>query len=61
LKVAGYTDAQTATRLGLTHATVTTYAKRLRAKLKFGNKADLTRLAIELGHVPRARKGSPAA
>jgi DNA-binding NarL/FixJ family response regulator len=50
---AGFTHAQTATRLGLRIGTVDTYVKRIRAKLGLGNKADLTRLAIELGDLDR--------
>jgi DNA-binding NarL/FixJ family response regulator len=47
----GLTHAQIARRMGLTEATVNTYAKRIRAKLNAGNKAELTRIAIELGHM----------
>lgn len=47
----GLTQGQIATRMGLSQATVNTYAKRIRAKLKVNNKAALTRIAIELGHV----------
>lgn len=47
----GLTHGQIATRMGLTQATVNTYAKRIRAKLKVNNKAELTRIAIELGHL----------
>lgn len=47
----GLTQGQIATRMGLTQATVNTYAKRIRAKLKVNNKAELTRIAIEFGHV----------
>jgi DNA-binding NarL/FixJ family response regulator len=46
----GLTHTQIATRMGLSQATVNTYAKRIRGKLKVGNKAELTRIAIELGH-----------
>jgi DNA-binding NarL/FixJ family response regulator len=45
----GLTHAQIARRMGLTEATVSTYVKRIRSKLGVGNKADLTRTAIELG------------
>ncbi|GAA1274296.1 response regulator transcription factor [Kitasatospora nipponensis] len=45
----GLTHAQIARRMGLTEATVSTYVKRIRSKLNVGNKADLTRTAIELG------------
>jgi DNA-binding CsgD family transcriptional regulator len=47
--------------MGLTEATVNTYAKRLRAKLNVGNKAQLTRVAIELGHLDERRPSHPAA
>jgi DNA-binding NarL/FixJ family response regulator len=47
----GYTHSQIATRMGLSQATVNTYAKRIRAKLNVNNKAELTRMAIELGHL----------
>ncbi|MER7277836.1 response regulator transcription factor [Dactylosporangium sp. NPDC000244] len=56
----GYTHAQVATRMGLSPATVNTYAKRIRAKLKVSNKAELTRLAIELGHLPPRHETHPA-
>ncbi|WP_329138383.1 response regulator transcription factor [Streptomyces sp. NBC_01476] len=45
----GLTHGQIARRMGLTEATVNTYVKRIRNKLNVGNKADLTRKAIELG------------
>jgi DNA-binding NarL/FixJ family response regulator len=61
LIASGYTHAQIATRMGLSQTTVDTYAKRLRAKLNVTNKAELTRMAIELGHVPLNRPVSPAA
>jgi DNA-binding NarL/FixJ family response regulator len=48
----GLTHSQVARRLGLTEATVNTYVKRIRAKLNAGNKAELTRIAIERGHLP---------
>ena len=46
----GYTHAQIARRMGVTEATVNTYIKRVRGKLNAGNKAELTRMAIELGY-----------
>jgi DNA-binding NarL/FixJ family response regulator len=46
----GLTHAQIARRMGLSQATVNTYAKRIRGKLKVGNKTELTRIAIQLGH-----------
>lgn len=51
----GFTHAQIATRMGLSTATVDTYAKRIRAKLNVSNKAELTRAAIELGHLAHHR------
>jgi DNA-binding NarL/FixJ family response regulator len=42
----GYTHAQAATRMGVTKATVDTYVERVRAKLRLGNKAELTRAAL---------------
>jgi two-component system invasion response regulator UvrY len=47
----GLTHGQISRRMGLTEATVSTYVKRIRTKLNAGNKADLTRVAIELGYV----------
>jgi len=47
----GLTQGQIGTRMGVSQATVNTYAKRIRAKLKVNNKAELTRIAIELGHL----------
>ncbi len=45
---AGFTHAQTATRMGVTKATVDTYVDRIRRKLGLGNKAELTRAALSL-------------
>jgi DNA-binding CsgD family transcriptional regulator len=56
----GYTQSQIATRMGLSQATVNTYAKRIRHKLKVNNKAELTRMAVEFGYVA-ARHRHPAA
>jgi DNA-binding NarL/FixJ family response regulator len=47
----GFTQVQIASRMGLSQATVNTYAKRIRAKLKATTKAELTRIAIDLGHL----------
>jgi DNA-binding NarL/FixJ family response regulator len=47
----GFTQAQAASRMGISPATIDTYIKRIRVKLGPGNKADLTRRAIELGQV----------
>jgi DNA-binding NarL/FixJ family response regulator len=46
----GYTHGQIARRMGVTEATVNTYIKRIRGKLNAGNKAELTRMAIDLGY-----------
>lgn len=43
----GLTHAQTASRMGVSRATVDTYVERVRAKLHVGNKAELARTAIE--------------
>jgi DNA-binding NarL/FixJ family response regulator len=43
----GFTHAQTATRMGVSKATVDTYVERIRTKLQVGNKAELTRAALE--------------
>lgn len=45
----GFTQAQTAVRMGVSSTTVDTYMRRIRHKLGAGNKADLTRRALELG------------
>ncbi|WNV84697.1 response regulator transcription factor [Umezawaea sp. Da 62-37] len=42
----GLTHGQIATRLGISPHTVNTYVKRIRAKLRVGNKAELTRAAL---------------
>jgi DNA-binding NarL/FixJ family response regulator len=47
----GFTQAQIASRMGLSPATINTYAKRIRAKLNATNRAELTRIAIELGYL----------
>lgn len=47
----GLTHGQASRRMGLTEATVSTYVKRIRHKLNAGNKAELTRRAIELGYL----------
>lgn len=49
LLASGLTHSQIGRRMNLTEATVSTYIKRIRNKLNVGNKADLTRKAIELG------------
>jgi DNA-binding NarL/FixJ family response regulator len=47
----GLTYEQIATRMGLSPATVNTYAKRIRGKLRVNTRAELTRIAIDLGHL----------
>ncbi|SNR35410.1 helix-turn-helix transcriptional regulator [Actinomadura mexicana] len=42
----GYTHGQIARHLGISRHTVDTYVKRIRGKLKLGNKAELTRAAV---------------
>ena len=56
----GLTHRQIAGRMGLTEATVSTYVKRIRGKLNVGNKADLTRAAIELGLLDEAGRPIPS-
>jgi DNA-binding NarL/FixJ family response regulator len=51
----GLTHGQIATRLGVRKATIDTYVERIRAKLHLGNKADLTRAALER----EARRAGP--
>ncbi len=43
----GFTHAQVASRMGVSKATVDTYVERIRSKLQVGNKAELTRAALE--------------
>lgn len=57
----GLTHTQIATRMGLSPATINTYAKRIRTKLNVNNKAELTRIAIEHGHLPETRHSTHAA
>jgi DNA-binding NarL/FixJ family response regulator len=45
----GLTHSQIGVSMGLTETTVNTYVKRIRAKLNVGNKAGLTRIAVEWG------------
>ena len=56
----GLTHAQAATRMGVRESTIDTYIKRIRGKLKVGNKAELTRKAIELSVIPRPAAGRAA-
>jgi len=55
LIASGYTHLQTATRMGVSLSTVNTYVERIRGKLQVGNKAELTRAAVE-----RANERAPA-
>lgn len=55
----GLTHRQIATRLTVAQTTVDTYVKRIRTKLKLGNKAELTRCAIELGLTSGAPENQP--
>jgi DNA-binding NarL/FixJ family response regulator len=43
----GFTHAQVARRMEITKATVDTYVERIRTKLQVGNKAQLTRAALD--------------
>jgi DNA-binding NarL/FixJ family response regulator len=43
----GFTHEQIATRLGIRKSTVNTYVERIRDKLQVGNKAELTRAALD--------------
>lgn len=56
----GRTHAEAARELGLTEATVNTYVKRIRSKLGAGNKAELTRCAIEFGYLKLQPAGGEA-
>jgi len=47
----GLTQAQAAQRMGVSPNTIDTYIKRIRRKIGPGNKADLTRRALQLGHL----------
>lgn len=54
----GYTHGQIARHLGISRHTVDTYVKRIRGKLKLGNKAELTRAAVQASagfEIPHAR------
>jgi DNA-binding NarL/FixJ family response regulator len=47
----GFTQSQAATRMNIRPTTVNHYVERIRRKLGLGNKAELTRMAIELNLV----------
>lgn len=49
----GFTHQQTATRMGVSKATVDTYVARIRTKLQLGNKAELALAALR--HLPGLR------
>jgi two-component system, NarL family, nitrate/nitrite response regulator NarL len=55
----GLTHKQIATKLSLSKATVDTYVQRVRQKVGSGNKAGLTRLAIDLGMVSETAATRP--
>ena len=48
----GFTHQQTATRMGVSKATVDTYIARIRTKLQLGNKAELALAALRF--LPKA-------
>jgi two-component system, NarL family, nitrate/nitrite response regulator NarL len=52
----GFTHQQTATRMGVSKATVDTYIGRVRSKLNLGNKAELALAALRYVE-PRHRVG----
>jgi DNA-binding CsgD family transcriptional regulator len=54
----GFTHAQVARRMAIRKATVDTYVERIRAKLQVGNKAELTRAALELARQAEAREST---
>jgi DNA-binding CsgD family transcriptional regulator len=58
--VRGLTHAQIATKMGLSRATVNTYATRIRDKLNVSSTAELTRIAIELGYLTTERRDHPS-
>ncbi len=49
----GFTHAQTATRMGVSKATVDTYIGRIRNKLQIGNKAELALAALRYAGQPQ--------
>jgi DNA-binding NarL/FixJ family response regulator len=51
----GFTHQQTATRMGVSKATVDTYIARIRTKLQLGNKAELALAALRF--LPKAPDG----
>ncbi|WP_432835292.1 LuxR C-terminal-related transcriptional regulator [Dactylosporangium sp. CA-092794] len=53
LIASGFTHSQVASRMGVRTATVDTYVERIRAKLGLGNKAELTRAALDPANRPR--------
>ena len=53
----GHTDAQIAGRLGISARTVASHLDRIRDKTGRRRRAELTRLALELGLVPAAPDG----
>ncbi|WP_173152999.1 response regulator [Phytohabitans suffuscus] len=53
----GFTHRQTATRMGVSTATVNTYVARIRAKLQLGNKAELALAALRYVEPRRPAQG----
>jgi DNA-binding NarL/FixJ family response regulator len=51
----GFTHSQAARRMGVSKGTLDTYVERVRAKLQVGNKAELTRAALQWLPAGRAR------
>jgi two-component system, NarL family, nitrate/nitrite response regulator NarL len=56
----GFTHSQVARRMGVKKTTVDTYIERVRAKLRVGNKAELTRAAFERGRLNWAANAAVA-
>jgi DNA-binding NarL/FixJ family response regulator len=54
----GFTHAQTAHRMGVSKATIDTYVGRIRAKLQVGNKAELTRAALQWVTADQEQRGT---
>jgi DNA-binding NarL/FixJ family response regulator len=55
----GYTHGQAARRMGISVTTFDTHIKRIREKLRLGNKAELTRAALELNRLRESGAGGP--
>lgn len=55
----GYTHGQVARRMGIAESTVDTHVQRVRDKLRLGNKAELTRVALALRAARTDRPARP--